>query len=58
MSSTLILGWWTSRTIPGFNDGKYMALYAGVGGSAAVFSFISAFTFRYYIRILKPMETD
>ncbi|CAG7850245.1 Canalicular multispecific organic anion transporter 1 AltName: Full=ATP-binding cassette sub-family C member 2; AltName: Full=Canalicular multidrug resistance protein; AltName: Full=Multidrug resistance-associated protein 2 [Serendipita indica DSM 11827] len=43
--TTLFLGWWTSRSIRGFGDKEYMALYAGIGGVQAVIAFLSSFAF-------------
>lgn len=36
MSGTLFLGWWTSQKIPGFSQGAYMGLYAGLGSAQAL----------------------
>ena len=30
-TDSLVLGFWTANTIKGFSQGKYMALYAGIG---------------------------
>ena len=45
--TTLILGWWTSRSIAGFQNAQYMGLYAGVGGAQAVIAFVDSFAFSY-----------
>lgn len=31
MGTTLLLGFWTAESIPGFHEGDYIALYAGFG---------------------------
>ncbi|PVG03951.1 hypothetical protein CPB86DRAFT_748462 [Serendipita vermifera] len=43
--TTIVLGWWTSNEIHGFNNKDYMAVYAGVGGAQAVIAFFGAFAF-------------
>ncbi|KZW02976.1 multidrug resistance-associated ABC transporter [Exidia glandulosa HHB12029] len=45
VASTLFLGFWSGSQIPGFGNGQYMALYAGMGVATAVFTFIAAFAF-------------
>jgi len=45
--TTLILGWWTSQSIAGYQNSQYMGLYAGVGGAQAVVAFLSSFAFSY-----------
>ncbi|THU93933.1 multidrug resistance-associated ABC transporter [Dendrothele bispora CBS 962.96] len=45
VGNTLFLGFWTGNTIPGFHQGQYMAVYAGLGVSQAVFQFLITFTF-------------
>ncbi|TFK67200.1 multidrug resistance-associated ABC transporter [Pluteus cervinus] len=39
VGNTLSLGFWTSQTIPGFQSGQYMALYAGLGAAQAILMF-------------------
>lgn len=45
--TTLVLGWWTSQSVPGFQNSSYMALYGGIGGAGAILSFLSSFAFAY-----------
>lgn len=54
VGSNLFLGWWTGRTIPGFGDGQYIAVYASLGAGEALFSFITAFSFRCAARWRRP----
>ena len=39
VGNNLLLGFWTADSIPGFNEGQYMALYAGLGLAQAIFAF-------------------
>ncbi|KAK0186449.1 multidrug resistance-associated ABC transporter [Armillaria mellea] len=41
VGNNLFLGFWTGETIHGFTQGQYMAVYAGLGVSQAVFTFLS-----------------
>ncbi|KAF7343004.1 Oligomycin resistance ATP-dependent permease YOR1 [Mycena venus] len=43
--SSIFLGWWTSQTIKDFTQGQYMAVYAGISGATAVFSFLLSLCF-------------
>ncbi|CAG8677285.1 12899_t:CDS:10, partial [Acaulospora colombiana] len=43
--TTIVLGWWTSKSVHGFQNKEYMAVYAGVGGAQAVIAFLGAFAF-------------
>ncbi|KAJ7148941.1 multidrug resistance-associated ABC transporter [Mycena crocata] len=45
VGNNLFLGFWTSRTIPGFRQGDYMAVYAALGFAQAIFSFLTTFAF-------------
>ncbi|KAK7454037.1 hypothetical protein VKT23_011548 [Stygiomarasmius scandens] len=47
VGNTLFLGFWTGETIPGFQQGQYMGVYAGLGVSQAFFQFLLTFTFAY-----------
>jgi hypothetical protein len=40
VANNLFLGFWTSRSIEGFSQGEYMAVYAGLG---AVVTYVSTF---------------
>ncbi|KAK0199743.1 multidrug resistance-associated ABC transporter [Desarmillaria ectypa] len=40
VGSNLFLGFWTGESIHGFTQGQYMAVYAGLGVSQAVFTFL------------------
>ncbi|KAF5360291.1 hypothetical protein D9758_009169 [Tetrapyrgos nigripes] len=44
VGNTLFLGFWTRMSIPGFRQGQYMAVYAGLGVSQAVFHFLLTFS--------------
>ncbi|KAJ7591654.1 multidrug resistance-associated ABC transporter [Mycena floridula] len=44
VGNNLFLGFWTGLTIPGFSQGQYMAVYAGLGFAQAMFSFLCSFT--------------
>ncbi len=43
VGTTLILGFWTSDTIPHFGMKEYIGLYLGLGMSTGVFTFLSSF---------------
>ncbi|KAH6909905.1 ATP-dependent bile acid permease [Coprinopsis sp. MPI-PUGE-AT-0042] len=45
VGNTLFLGFWTAGSVPGFKQGHYMAVYAGLGGAQAIFTFVLAFCF-------------
>ncbi|TFK23810.1 ATP-dependent bile acid permease [Coprinopsis marcescibilis] len=45
VGNTLFLGFWTAQTIPGFSQGHYMGVYAGLGGVQAVFTFVLSFCY-------------
>ncbi|PFH48819.1 hypothetical protein AMATHDRAFT_64587 [Amanita thiersii Skay4041] len=45
VGNNLFLGFWTSRSVPGFRQGDYMAVYAGLGVAQAIFQFIFSFAF-------------
>ncbi|TFK36263.1 multidrug resistance-associated ABC transporter [Crucibulum laeve] len=45
VGNNLFLGFWTDKSIPGFEQGQYMAVYAGLGVAQALFSFILSFSF-------------
>ncbi|KAF5360296.1 hypothetical protein D9758_009166 [Tetrapyrgos nigripes] len=47
VGNTLFLGFWTGMTIPGFRQGQYMAVYAGLGVSQAFFTSILIFFIGY-----------
>ena len=47
VGNNLFLGFWTSGSIPGFTQGKYMGVYAALGGAEAVASFAGSFAFRW-----------
>ncbi|GAW10561.1 multidrug resistance-associated ABC transporter [Lentinula edodes] len=40
VASTLLLGFWTAESIPGFQENDYIALYASFGAGQALFSFL------------------
>ncbi|KAJ9111005.1 hypothetical protein QFC22_006650 [Naganishia vaughanmartiniae] len=40
VGTTLFLGFWAGRSIPGYQDGDYMGLYAGFGVGTAIFIFL------------------
>ncbi|KAK0242171.1 multidrug resistance-associated ABC transporter, partial [Armillaria nabsnona] len=42
VGNTVFLGFWTADGIHGFTQGQYMAVYAGIGVSQAVFTFLVA----------------
>ncbi|RPD56133.1 multidrug resistance-associated ABC transporter [Lentinus tigrinus ALCF2SS1-7] len=44
VGNTLFLGFWTSSSIPGFNQGDYMGTYAALGVGAGIFSCALSFT--------------
>ncbi|CAK5271106.1 unnamed protein product [Mycena citricolor] len=39
VGNNLFLGFWTAESIPGFHQGDYMAVYAGLGFATSIFSF-------------------
>ncbi|KAH6893804.1 hypothetical protein BKA70DRAFT_1076717, partial [Coprinopsis sp. MPI-PUGE-AT-0042] len=43
--NTLSLGFWTAGSAPGFKQGHYMAVCAGLGGAQAIFTSVIAFSF-------------
>ncbi|KAK7052301.1 multidrug resistance-associated ABC transporter protein [Favolaschia claudopus] len=45
VGNNLFLGFWTSRSIHGFRQGDYMAVYSGLGIAQAFFSFLTSFAF-------------
>ncbi|KAJ9097158.1 hypothetical protein QFC21_004827 [Naganishia friedmannii] len=44
LGTTLFLGFWSASAIPGFNKGHYMGIYAGLGISLVVFTFVGAYS--------------
>ncbi|EJD45474.1 cadmium ion transporter [Auricularia subglabra TFB-10046 SS5] len=44
VANTLFLGFWTSRSVPGLQNGHYMAIYVGVGIVQAVLQTVASFT--------------
>ncbi|KAJ2916152.1 hypothetical protein MD484_g4261, partial [Candolleomyces efflorescens] len=47
VGNTLFLGFWTSRTIPGFHQGHYMGVYAGLGAAQAIITWGLTFSFTF-----------
>ncbi|OBZ77828.1 Oligomycin resistance ATP-dependent permease YOR1 [Grifola frondosa] len=45
VANNLFLGFWTAESISGFTQGDYMGVYAALGVSSGVFSFLLSFTF-------------
>ncbi|KAJ6578750.1 multidrug resistance-associated ABC transporter [Mycena vulgaris] len=45
VGNNLFLGYWTARSIKGFEQGEYMAVYTALGLAQAVFSFLTSFAF-------------
>ncbi|KZW01126.1 hypothetical protein EXIGLDRAFT_719505 [Exidia glandulosa HHB12029] len=43
VASTLFLGFWTSRTIPGLANGHYIAIYSSLGIAQSFFQIITSF---------------
>ncbi|ESK94758.1 abc transporter [Moniliophthora roreri MCA 2997] len=43
VGNNLFLGFWTSRSIEGFRQGDYIALYASLGAAQAIFTFIVSY---------------
>ncbi|KAG7091281.1 hypothetical protein E1B28_010329 [Marasmius oreades] len=43
VGNNLTLGFWTSMSIKGFDNGQYMGLYSGFGAGQAVFTFIVSY---------------
>ncbi|KAI0087237.1 multidrug resistance-associated ABC transporter [Irpex rosettiformis] len=43
VANNLVLGFWTSESIHGFNQGDYMGTYAALGVAIGLFSFLSSF---------------
>lgn len=41
---SLVLGFWTTLSFPGFSQGEYMSLYAGLGVLLAIFAFIGSYS--------------
>jgi hypothetical protein len=44
VGNVLFLGFWSASTIPGFDDGHYMGIYAGLAASLGIFTFIGAYS--------------
>lgn len=44
VGNVLFLGFWSASTIPGFDNGHYMSIYAALGVSLGLFTFIGAYT--------------
>jgi hypothetical protein len=42
VGNNLFLGFWTAKSIPGFRQGDYMAVYAGLGGQNVVLPYSEA----------------
>ena len=45
VAGQLALSFWTSRSIAGFDDARYEALYGALGAAQAFFAFLSCFGF-------------
>ncbi|KAK1229440.1 hypothetical protein PQX77_007488 [Marasmius sp. AFHP31] len=45
VGNNLLLGFWTANKIPGFSQGQYIALYAGLGAASALLQFVTSFIF-------------
>ncbi|KZV84227.1 ATP-dependent bile acid permease [Exidia glandulosa HHB12029] len=45
--SSVVLGFWTETSLPGFSNGHYMALYSGLGLATAFLTFLAAIGFAY-----------
>ncbi|KAL0562890.1 hypothetical protein V5O48_019188, partial [Marasmius crinis-equi] len=45
VGNNLLLGFWTSNSIPGFSQGQYIGLYAGLGAAAAFFQALTSLIF-------------
>ncbi|KAG7095244.1 hypothetical protein E1B28_006018 [Marasmius oreades] len=45
VGNNLFLGFWTSNSIPGFQQGQYIAVYAGLGAASAALQFLTSFIF-------------
>ncbi|KAJ3517101.1 hypothetical protein NLJ89_g715 [Agrocybe chaxingu] len=45
VGTTLFLGFWSGNTIPHFTQGRYMAVYAGIGSALAMFTFCLTYAF-------------
>ncbi|KAL0059429.1 hypothetical protein AAF712_013819 [Marasmius tenuissimus] len=45
VGNNLLLGFWTASKIPGFSQGQYIALYAGLGAASALLQFLTSFIF-------------
>ncbi|KAF5390969.1 hypothetical protein D9757_004019 [Collybiopsis confluens] len=45
VGNTLLLGFWTAESIPGFHQGDYIGLYAALGAGQAVFAFLLTWAF-------------
>ncbi|KAF9262693.1 multidrug resistance-associated ABC transporter [Marasmius fiardii PR-910] len=43
VGNNLTLGFWTSMSIKGFDNGEYMGLYAGFGAGQAVFTYVVSY---------------
>lgn len=47
VGNALFLGFWTAESLPGFSQGEYMAVYAGLGVAQALFSWFLNFSFAF-----------
>lgn len=47
VANNLFLGFWTSQSVKGFDQGDYMGTYAALGIASGVFSFALSLTIRY-----------
>ncbi|CAA7257506.1 unnamed protein product [Cyclocybe aegerita] len=45
VGTTLFLGFWSGNTIAHFTQGRYMAVYAGIGSALAMFTFCLTYAF-------------
>lgn len=46
VANNLFLGFWTSQSVKGFDQGDYMGTYAALGIASGVFSFALSLTIR------------
>lgn len=58
VANNLILGFWTSKSVPGFTQGDYMGLYAGFGAASAVFMFLLSYAFTYVSSLCRFLFVD
>lgn len=49
VANNLFLGFWTSQSVKGFDQGDYMGTYAALGIASGVFSFALSLTIRYAV---------